>query len=166
MTKEGTGLAGLVKLAALGYDNSENLMTWHIGEILIQKKLISWEQLEDALAEQRKTKEFTGEILVRKHYISELLLYKALADQHKIRYVALKHTHINPKAVAAIPKSIAEKYTLMPIDIMQNTLTVGIGNPLNIWPESELKELTGFHEIRTVLCLPEDIRQTIKENYK
>lgn len=141
-------------------------MSWHIGEILIQKKLISWEQLEDALAEQRKTKEFTGQILVRKHYISELLLYKALAEQHKIRYVDLKHTRVNPKAVAAIPKSIAEKYNLMPIEIIQNALMVGVGNPLNLWPESELKQLSGFQEIRTVLCLPEDIKQTIQENYK
>ena len=141
-------------------------MSWHIGEILIQKKLISWEQLEDALSEQRKTKEFTGQILVRKRYISELLLYKALADQHKIRYVDLKHTRVNPKAVASIPKSIAEKYTLIPIEIMKDTLTVGIGNPLNLWPESELKALTGFQEIHTVLCLPEDIKKTIQENYK
>ena len=141
-------------------------MTWHIGEILIQKKLISWEQLQDALEEQRKTKEFTGQILVRKRYISELLLYKALADQHKIRYVDLKHTKINPRAVAAVPKSIAEKYNIMPIEIIQNALVVGVGNPLNLWPESELKELTGFPEIRTVLCLPDDIQQAIQENYK
>ena len=141
-------------------------MSWHIGEILIQKKLISWEQLEDALEEQRKTKEFTGQILVRKRYISELLLYKALADQHRIRYVDLKHMHINPKAVAAIPKSIAEKYNVMPIEIVQGVLIVGIGNPLNLWPESELKELTGFTEIRSVLCLPDEIKKAIQENYK
>ncbi len=141
-------------------------MSWHIGEILIQKKLISWEQLEDALEEQRKTKEFTGQILVRKRYISELLLYRALADQHKIRYVDLKHTKINPKAAAAVPKSIAEKYNIMPIEIVQGALMVGIGNPLNIWPETELKELTQFAEIRTVLCLPDDIKQAIQENYK
>ena len=148
------------------YDNKSEFMTWHIGEILIQKKLISWEQLEDALEEQRKTKEFTGQILIRKRYISELLFYKALADQHQIRYVDLKHTKINPKAVAAVPKSVAEKYNIMPIEIVQKALVVGVGNPLNLWPESELKELTGFPEIRTVLCLPDDIKQTIQENYK
>ena len=89
-------------------------MSWHIGEILIQKKLISWEQLQDALSEQRVTKEFTGQILVRKRYVSELLLDKALAEQHKIRHVPLKHTKINPKAVAGVPKSIAEKYNIIP----------------------------------------------------
>ena len=140
-------------------------MTWHIGEILVQKKLISWEQLHDALQEQRKTKEFTGQILVRKRYISDLLLYKALAEQHKLRYVDLKRTKINPKAVAAVPKSVAEKYNLMPIEIIQGELVVGIGNPLNLWPESELKALTKFPAISTVLCLPADIKQAIQENY-
>ena len=140
-------------------------MTWHIGEILIQKKLISWEQLQDALEEQRKTKEFTGQILVRKRYLSELLLYKALAEQHKIRYVDLKHTKINPKAVAVVPKSIAGKYNIIPIEIIRNELVIGVGNPMNLWPESELKALTGFPEIRVVLCLPEEIKQAIQENY-
>ncbi len=141
-------------------------MDWHIGEILIQKKLISWEQLQDALSEQRKTKEFTGQILVRKRYISELLLYKALAEQHQIRYVPLPHTKINPKAVAAVPKSIVEKYNLIPIEIVREELVIGVGSPLNIWPESELKVITGFTQIRAVLCLPADIKQAILENYK
>ena len=140
-------------------------MTWHIGEILIQKKLISWEQLEDVLKEHRRTKELTGHILVRKGYIPERLLYRALAEQHQMRYVDLKHTKINPRAVAAVPRSIAEKYNLMPIEIIQNVLTVGIGSPLNLWPGSELKEITKFPEIRTVLCLPGDIKQAIRENY-
>lgn len=141
-------------------------MSWHIGEILIQKKLISWEQLQDALSEQRKTKEFTGQILVRKRYISELLLYKALADQHKMRYVPLKHTKINPKAVATVPKSIAEKYNIIPIEIIRTELIIGLGNPLNLWPEAELKALTGFLDIRAVLCLPDDIKQAIQESYQ
>lgn len=141
-------------------------MAWHIGEILIQKKLISWEQLQDALNEQRKTKEFTGQILVRKRYISELLLYKALAEQHQIRYVPLQHTKINPKAVAAVPKSVAEKYNVIPIEIIRDELVIALGSPLNIWPEAELKGLTGFTKIRAVLCLPEEIKQAIQENYK
>ena len=137
-------------------------MTWHIGEILIQKKLISWEQLQDALEEQKKTRELTGEILIRKGYVPANLFYKALAEQYQLRFVELKRSRINPKALTLIPRSIAEKYTLMPIEITADSLFIGISNP-RLWPEEELKELTHL-PIKTVLCSPDDIVQAIQDN--
>lgn len=140
-------------------------MVWHIGELLIQKKLISWEQLEDVLQEQKKTKEMTGEMLVRKKYISQGLLYKTLADQYAMRYIDLKKTKINPRAVEIVPQSIAEKYLLMPVEVSSESLVIAISSPLNVWPEAELKKLTAMREIKAVLSLPEDIKIAIMENY-
>ena len=140
-------------------------MNWHIGELLVQKKLISWEQLADVLEEQKLTKELTGEILVRKKYISQNLLYKTLAEQYSMRYVDLRKTKINPKAVELVPHSIAEKYVLMPIEVSQGRMVIAISSPLNVWPEAELKKLTAINDITTVLSLPEDIKATIQENY-
>ena len=138
-------------------------MIWHIGELLIQKKLISWEQLQDALEEQKKTKELTGEVLIRKRYISENLFYKALAEQYGLRFIDLKRTRINPKAIALIPRSIAQKYSIMPVEIAGGALVVAISNP-RLWPERELFELTQV-QVRPVICLPADISDAIKENY-
>ncbi len=141
-------------------------MAWRIGEILVQKKLISWNQLEEVLEEQKKTKEFIGEILIRKGFISSSLFYRALAEQHKLRFVDLKRVKINPKAIELIPRSVAEKYSIMPIEIFNNALVIAISNPLGLWPEAELKELTKLPQIRTVLCLPSGIQQAIQEYYK
>ncbi len=140
-------------------------MVWRIGELLIQKKFISWEQLEDALSEQRRTKEMAGEILVRKKYISQSLLYKTLAEQYSLRYVDLKRTKINPKAIEMIPRSIAEKYLLMPLEVSPEALTIAIASPLHVWPEAELKKMTQIPEIRAVLSLPEDIKAAIQTSY-
>ena len=140
-------------------------MAWRIGEILVQKKLISWNQLEEVLEEQKQTREFTGEILIRKGYVSSLLFYKSLAEQHKLRFIDLKRTRVNPKAVELIPRSVAQKYSLMPVEILQGELVIGISNPLMVWPEAELKELTKMPAIRTVLCLPADIQKAIQEYY-
>lgn len=140
-------------------------MFWRIGEILVQKKLISWEQLEEVLAEQKRTKEFTGEILIRKGYVPAVFLYKALADQYEMRFVDLKRTYINPKAVELLPRSICEKYTLFPIEKGQESLIIGISNPLNTWPEMEIKQLAKIDKIETVLCLPTHIQQAIEEHY-
>lgn len=140
-------------------------MAWRIGEILIQKKWITWEQLQDALGEHQRTKDYTGAILVRKGYISNFLLYRALAEQFHMRFVDLERTRINPKAVERIPRSIAVKYTLMPIELHNNTLQMAITNPLSAWPETELKELAKVQEIRAVLCLPSHVEKAILEHY-
>jgi len=140
-------------------------MTWHIGELLIQKKLISWQQLEEALDEQKKTKEMTGQILVRKGYLSESLLYKTLAEQNRTRFVDLKRTRINPKAVEMVPKNFAQKHSVMPIEFHGGRLTVGIPNPMHIWPKSELEKIPMIQGIQTVLCLPKDVEMSINQYY-
>ena len=140
-------------------------MAWRIGEMLVQKKLITWEQLEEALEDQKKTKEFTGEILIRKGYISQSLLYKALAEQYRLRFVDLKRIKINPKAIELIPRNLAHKFSIIPIEIRDDVLLIGISNPLNVWPELELKQITKLNDIRTVLCLPGDIDDAIREYY-
>lgn len=140
-------------------------MGWRIGEILVQKKWIDWWQLQEALEEQQRTKEYTGSVLVRKGYLSNFLLHQALAEQFHIRFVDLPKTRINPQAIEKIPRSIAQKYSLIPIELHGDVLQVGISNPLNTWPESELKQLAGVKEIKTVLCMPADIQKAIEEQY-
>lgn len=140
-------------------------MSWRIGEILIRKKLINFEQLEEVLREQKVTKEFTGTILIRKGYISTPLLHKALAEQYGMRFIDLARTKINPKAVERLPRSIAEKYEIIPIEIHEETLTLGISNPILTWPESEIKELARVQELSVVLCIPTEIAKAIQENY-
>ncbi|MBN1688324.1 MAG: hypothetical protein JW893_04425 [Candidatus Omnitrophica bacterium] len=140
-------------------------MSWRIGEILIQKKLLTWDQLKDALEEQERTKELIGEILIRKGLVHEHLLYKALAEQYVMRFVDLSRTRINPKAVALIPKSVAQKYNILPIELYRDKLTLGIGNPIHLWPEEEIKQLAKVTQIDTVLCVPTAIRKAIEESY-
>ena len=141
-------------------------MTWRIGEILIQKKLISWDQLNDVLEEQQRTRELTGEILIRKGYISRPLLYRTLAEQHGLAFLDLDRVHINPGAVEKIPKSIAVKFNILPLDLVEEILILGISNPVQSLPTKELMELAGAKTVRLALCLPDDIRRSIAKYYK
>lgn len=138
---------------------------WHIGEILIQKKLIDWKQLEEALDEQKRTHEFVGEVLIRKKYIPKFLFFKALAERHTMPFVDLSHVFIDPRAVEQVPKSVAVKYGFVPIEIQSSTLVVGIGDPKAVLPENEIAEIAGVSEIRTVLCTPDAVAAAIDKNY-
>ena len=140
-------------------------MAWRIGEILLQKKLITWEDLSDGLEEQRRTKEFLGEILVKKKKVHIHFLYQALAEQFHLTYVDLERTRINEAAVQRIPGSIAQKYNIIPIDIMDRTLLLGIANPLSVWPQEELKKIADMDDVKIVLCLPSAVHKAIEASY-
>jgi len=138
---------------------------WHIGEILIRKKLIDWEQLEDALGEQKRTHEFVGEILVRKQRIPRFLLYKALAERHEIPFADLSHIHIDEAAIRRVPQSIARKYGIIPVEIRGRTLVIGIGDPTAAIPLNEIASLAKMDAIHTVLCTPEAVRIATAVHY-
>jgi len=138
---------------------------WHIGEILIQKKLIDWKQLEDALSEQKRTHEFVGEVLVRKQCIPKYLLFKALAERHTMPFVDLSHVFIDPRVVERVPKSVAAKYRFVPIEMQAEVMVVGVGDPCAVLPEAEIAELAKVSEIKTVLCTPEAVALAISQNY-
>jgi len=140
-------------------------MLWHIGEILVRKKLISWEQLEDALKEQARTHSSLGDILVRRRWISKTLLYGALAKQLDMRFVDPARIHIHPRAAEALPGHIAVKYQLLPIDIRDNVLYLGIAHPQEPWPQAEIRKIAQVQKIETVLCLPEDIHAFLQKIY-
>jgi type IV pilus assembly protein PilB len=138
---------------------------WHIGEILIQKKLIDWKQLEDALNEQKRTHEFVGEVLIRKHYIPKFLFFKALAERHAMPFADLAHVFIDPRAVERVPRSVAVKYGFVPIEMQDGTLVVGISDPCAALPHVEIAELARVSEVKTVLCTPDAVAIAIGQHY-
>lgn len=138
---------------------------WRIGELLVQKKLISWKQLEEALAERDQSNELTGDILVRKGFVSQALLYRALAEQHDMRFVELKKVHLNPKALELIPSDLAWKHFLFPVEVLDDMVILAVDNPLAMLPEDEIKTLGSFRDIQTVLCLPNDLRNALEVHY-
>ena len=103
-----------------------------IGEILVDEKLITEEQLFDALETQRLTGQKVGQILVDKGFIKESVLYKALADKLGCKYVDLENYEINTNVVTKISQSLAQKHKAVPINIENNKLIVAMSEPTNI----------------------------------
>jgi len=140
-------------------------VTWRIGEILVRKKLISWDQLEKVLEEQRLTKKLTGEILVKNNYVPQYFVYQALAEQFNLQLIDLERTRINPKAIELIPKHVIHQFQILPIEIQTGTLIIGISNPLTTWPKSDIKKMTKVQEVQCVLCLPNQLEDAIEKFY-
>lgn len=122
-----------------------------LGEILIGKGLITFEQLQYAMAEQNSSQKSLGEILIDKGYLSESDLIVGLSEQYNLPYVKLSTYEIKPEAVSRVPLDALKKYCVFPIDIENNMLVVATANPEDVVAESDLRFLSGMY-IKFVLA--------------
>ena len=121
-----------------------------IGEILIEEKLITEEQLSEALETQRLTGQKVGQILIDKGFIKENVLYKVLADKLGCKYVDLENYEINANVVTKISQTLAQKHKAVPIDIENNKLKVAMSEPTNI---IEIKKIMLYTNMKVVVYL-------------
>ncbi len=135
-----------------------------IGNILIEKGLISQGDLVSALEEQRKTGRKIGQVLVEKELISEDQLLDTLSERLKIPRLSLESLVIDPKIISHIPVEVARRYTLIPVFKLGNSLTVAMADPLNIIAIDELKYMTKC-DIRRVVGSHSDINSAIDQYY-
>ncbi len=97
------------------------------------KGVITQQQLEEALIEQKNTKKFLGEILVEKGFVSRETLLECLTEQKKADFIRLsKVKGIKPEVVRLIPEAIARRYMLLAITISEDTLVVAMKDPADI----------------------------------
>jgi type II secretion system protein E len=135
-----------------------------LGQLLVEKNLITIEQLDKALKEQKKSGGFIGSILVKLGYISPDELYPILAEQLGVEYVKLRNRNINPSVIENVPAKFASHYKLIPLDIKDGILTIALANPLDIHTIDDIKLLLGY-DTKPVLASEEDIVEAIRRYY-
>ncbi len=140
------------------------MATRRLGEILLEKKLISPQALEHALIEQKKSGELLGRTLIRLGYISERQLLEGLADHLQLPIVNLKQLTIDEQALKKIPVRFAWHYRCMPIRLSGKTVTLAMSDPLQIRPVDDLKVHYGL-EADIVLSTEAEIQETIQRCY-
>jgi len=103
-----------------------------IGEILIERGLITQEQLLDALAEQARTNKFLGDILLKNKKIIEKDLLSVLSKQFNLSFVNLNNENINWDFVKKFSASLILDYKCIPVRGDEWSITIGINNPLDV----------------------------------
>jgi len=135
-----------------------------IGEILIERGLITPSQLEEALQEQKLTGEKLGEILVRKAWVERADLERCLTVQSGISTFNLSSYIVEPEVAKLIPEDFAHKHKLMPVFVVENTLTVAMVDPKNVFVIDEIQRMTGLN-VEAVLTEEMDIHKAQDQYY-
>lgn len=136
-----------------------------LGELLVERNVITQAQLEKALAVQREKGGLFGEILVELKFAREEDIAQALTAQYGFPYLPLSNYDINPEIVSIIPGRVARQYVLIPIDKLGNNLTIVMSNPLNIQAIEDIELISGCN-VQTFISTSSDIKKAIERYYK
>ena len=117
-------------------------MAKKIGELLVQEGLVTIEQLNRVLEEQRHTGERIGAVLVKHGMIDEDILLEFIAKQFRCPQVNLSKLNAPKEVVGLIPLDIMQKYQAVPFGLMGNTLHVAMSDPGNLFVIDDIRFLT------------------------
>jgi type IV pilus assembly protein PilB len=140
-------------------------MERRLGDMLVHDHVISRETLELALSQQTERGGSLGRILIDSGYANEWELAAALGKQLNVPFITLSHYEIDPDILTSIPEDIVRKYQIVPIDKTEDTLTVALSDPSNIYLLDELRLLT-MCKIVPVISFESDIKEAIGQYYQ
>ncbi len=134
-----------------------------LGQILLNKDIITKEQLEEALDIQKNTGEKLGEILIKKGYISDDTLTELVSLQGGFESVDLDKIQdkIDPLVANLISKDFAFKRKVFPFNLSDNNLCVAMTDPRDINAIGEIRMLTGYN-VRPYICTKKNIEDIIR----
>ena len=117
-----------------------------LGDMLIQQKLISEDQLNNALEQQKKVRLKLGRILVNSGFVSEENISETLAMQLGIKFLDLDKFSITPEVARLIPECDARRLQTIVLEDRKGKYLVGMADPTD---EKAVKEVSRLlqHEV-------------------
>lgn len=136
-----------------------------LGRILLERDLVTEEQLNAAVARQRLTGRRLGHVLVDMGYATSDAILAALGSQPNVATTRVTAHTMKPNAIRSLPEEVARRHTALPIIKVGTTLVVAIGTPNDLIALDDLRLASGC-EIQPVLALEDDITAAIDGCYK
>lgn len=139
-------------------------MSVRLGELLVQKGIVTLDQLNSALKHQRERGGALGSALVQLSYASEEAIAKALSEQYGVPFVNLSNFEPDPGVAQLIPMDTAVRYQVLPVKKMGTTITVATTDPTNLLALDLIKFTTGYN-VQPVITSLSSINQAIEKHY-
>ena len=136
-----------------------------IGDLLVGEGLISQDQLEQALIEQRSSGARLGYVLVKLGFVLEIEITKMLARQYHVPAVDLSRFEVDEKIIKLVPSDVALKHTVLPLKRDGRSLTVAMAEPGNMQIVDDLKFITRC-DIVPVIAGEYTLRTAIEKYYE
>ncbi len=137
-----------------------------LGAQLIERGLLSADQLQVALHEQRRAGGLLGQILCRLGYLDEQQLCAALAARSGLDVIAAAALSADLQLLALLPHTRARQWQMLPLGRQDGVLRVACADPYDIVAQNQLQAYLGLGApIRWLLCPSTPLRQAIDRAY-
>jgi type IV pilus assembly protein PilB len=136
-----------------------------LGELLVDAKLITVEQLNESLKVQQQKGGLLGQVLVNLGYVGEEDVAKALMAQYGIPYLPLGNYEVDKEVAKVIPENVARQYGVIAVDKVGNILTICMSNPLNSQAIEDIEMMTKL-KMQVFVATVTDVNNAIHDIYK
>ncbi len=137
-----------------------------LGEKLVQMGLISTDQLQVALTEQKNTKKLFGAILVEMGFITESVLGEILAESSGTTKFDAKSTMLDSSLVRKIPKELAIRHKVIPVSQEEDTLHLAMADVYNVIAIDQVRRHFPRHiKLVPIFCTDSEILDLIDQYY-
>lgn len=136
-----------------------------LGDILVREGLITKQQLDEALAEQRNSGARLGYCLVKMGIIKEIEITKMLAKQYRMPAVDLSRFEVDPAILKLVPPDVAVKHCVLPLKREGRMLTLAMADPSDGATLDDLKFITRY-DIFPVIAGEYTLKQQIEKYYE
>ncbi len=136
-----------------------------IGEMLVENRLITEEQLQSALAAQKKTGHKLGDTLIELGLVTSSGLLQCLARQLQIPYIDLQHYRYKPETVRKLPETYARRFRAIVLNETNGELLVGMADPTDIFAYDELVKILK-RPVNQAVVRESDLLRTVDSVYR
>ena len=137
-----------------------------LGDVLVEQGWLSPEALEEGLEAQAENGERLGQVLVQQKKITEQELLNALALQLDLEVVeSIDDKELRFDLVEQLPIQYLKKHEIFPFQSEDGTLRIAVNDPLDLEVLDDLRILFGQNEIRPVLVPAREILSAINRTY-
>ncbi len=140
-----------------------------LGELLVEAKIITRQQLSDVLALQATDGRRLGTLLVESGVVTETQVTQVLSQQLSVPWVSLHHIDFSRQLLNLVPRELAERHCLIPIFVRRTrgqgeSLYVAMDDPSDATARSQVEQFAGL-TVRPMIAPPSDIRAAIRAYY-
>ena len=147
-----------------GEEGPSFIKTKTLEEVLIERGLLTEEQLDSAKKESKETNQLLKDVLIESGFLSKEHMPLLLGIELGVKTVDLSNLIIEPEIASLMPEAAVRKLKVLPLFKEANTLTVAMADPTDIRVIDELHRETGFM-IEPVLASDMEIVRTIDQTY-
>ncbi|MFB3814581.1 MAG: type IV-A pilus assembly ATPase PilB [Terriglobales bacterium] len=139
-------------------------MSQRLGDLLVKEKVITPEQLQQALKVQHESGTRLGSVLVKLGFLSDDDVTNFLSRQYGVPAINLSYFEIDSAVIKLIPYETAKRYQVLPLSRVGASLTLAMVDPTNVFAMDDIKFMTGFN-IEPVVASEQSIMERIEKAY-